>query len=143
MTLNNFNLKKERVNIVWAKLLADIKDPNLNSALNTLLTSYEKGMIVNRLIALSLIKKGKSYKEIGRELWLSPTTIRSLKRILESKSSTGYQTYRFLKNKRTEMNKTKIKILKNHPFTDWIEHYVSVFPKRHGSRWKFLKPSNY
>ena len=135
MKINKFNSRKKWADFVWAKLLSDIKNPTLGNILDFLLTSYEKNIIVNRLTALSLIKKGKTYKQIEEELWLSPNTIRSLKIILEDNSN-KYQSCRFLRNKKIQARKTKIKIPESHPIIDWIDYCVSVFPQKHGPRWK-------
>jgi len=73
-----------------------------------------------------LIKQGKSYKQIGEKLWLSPTTIRSLRKVLDNRPEEGYQSYRFRKNQKIREIKEK-EIKKYHPesspFFDWIKRY--------------------
>lgn len=145
MEISKFKSRKEWVNYVWAKLLKDLKNPVLNATLNSLLSSYEKQIIVNRLAALILIKEGKTYKQIGEELWLSSTTIRSLKKILQNNSIKEYQSYRLLSNERKQnaraqgLKKVKEEIKNSSAFLDWLDYWASVFPKKHGSRWKFIK----
>jgi DNA-binding CsgD family transcriptional regulator len=122
---------------VWSKLLKDIKNPELETLLNALLSQYEKDIITNRLIAISLIKQGKTYKEIGEELWLSSSTIRSLKRILENKSAKEYQTYRQLKKmakEKIEKNRKKEYIPEPSPFFDAIDHFFNSIPRKTGFR---------
>jgi len=138
MSTNNKRVsRKERAGLVWAKLLENIKDPKLTILLNTLLSQYEKDLVANRLIAISLIKQGKTYKEIGEELWLSPSTIRSLKRILENKSIKEYQTYRQLKRaakEKIEKSRKKEYIPEPSPFFDAIDHFFNSIPRKTGFR---------
>ncbi|MDP3729678.1 MAG: Trp family transcriptional regulator [bacterium] len=140
--VKEFNTRKDWVNFMWSKIVADIKNPQCAHMLNTLISAYEKEIIVNRLAALTLIKQGKSYKQIGEELWLSPTTIRSLKRVVEDNFNKEYKSYNTLQKLRRDtenrkrMPKNSVETL---PFIDWIAYYASVFPKRNGPRWKFLK----
>lgn len=138
MQTNNKNIsRKEQADLVWSKLLKDIKNPELAILLNALLSQYEKDIIANRLVAISLIKQGKTYKEIGEELWLSSSTIRSLKRMLENKSATEYQTYRRLKNaaKETiEKSRKKAYVPEPSPFFDAIDNFFAGIPKRTGFR---------
>lgn len=138
MQTNNKKVsKKERVNLVWSKLLKDITNPELEILLNTLLSQYEKDIIANRLIAVSLIKQGKTYKEIGEELWLSSSTIRSLKRMLENKSAKEYQTYRQVKKatkEKIEKNRKKEYIQEPSPFFDAIDHFFNSLPNKTGFR---------
>ena len=56
--------------------------------------------VVMRASALNMIMSGKSYREIGRELWLSPQTISGLKKALEEKI---YRSY--LERSKTERKK--------------------------------------
>ena len=135
MEINKFNSRREWTDFMWKKLLSDIKNPNLSALLDSLLTSYEKNIIINRIAALALIKKGESYRQIGEKLWLSPNTIRSLKKILENNAN-KYQSRRYIVNKKIKLGKSKIKIPESHPIIDWIDYCVSVFPKKHGPRWK-------
>ncbi len=47
--------------------------------LNSLLSEDEKGMVAKRLAAINLIRSGKSYREIGKILWMSPSTVSAKK----------------------------------------------------------------
>lgn len=144
--LNNESISKnEWIDYVWAKLLKDVKNRNLRNILNFLLSRHEKKIIVNRLAALILIREGKTYQKIGEELWLSPTTIRSLKRILENNFNKEYQSYNGLRRSKDIEDKKKNgknmgkKIIKTSAFIDWIDYYASVFPRKNGPRWKFFR----
>lgn len=138
MKINNKNIsRKEQASLVWLKLLIDIKNPELKILLNTLLSQYEKDIISNRIIAISLIKRGKTYKEIGEELWLSSSTIRSLKRMLENESAKEYQTYRQVKKavkEKIEKNRKKEYIPEPSPFFDAIDHFFNSIPRKTGFR---------
>lgn len=141
MSINSFETREEWTNYVWKKLLENINNSKVAGILDLLLSRYEKKMIVNRIIALSLIKKGKSYKEIGEELWLSPNTIRSLRLIFNDKSIKEYKGYKFRMNEKTKLReKNENRRLKYYPepspFFDWIDHFASSLPKQHGPRWK-------
>jgi uncharacterized protein YerC len=138
MQTNNKNIsRKERASLVWSKLLENIKNPKVEILLNTLLSQYEKDIVANRLIAISLIKQNKTYKEIGEELWLSSSTIRSLKRMLENKTAKEYQTYRGFKKAEKEKNEKSHKkeyIPEPSPFFDAIDHFFTSVPKKTGLR---------
>lgn len=133
----------EWLDLVWQKLLKEINNQQLSITLNSLLSPYEKENIVKRLVAISLIKNGRSYNQIGEELWLSPTTIRSLKLIIENNQSKEYQSYRFRKNKKEgdlELKKSKKYYPEPSPFFDWIDHFAASLPEKHGRRWsKWIK----
>ena len=136
--LDKFKSRKEWSNYAWHELLGDIKNPALAVAMDSLLSSYEKNIIVNRFAAVSLIKEGASYKKIGEELWLSPNTIRSLKIIVEDNLAKEYRSYRTAKNRRkpktVAVKETKIE--ESRSFVDWIEYCAAAFPSKHDRRWK-------
>jgi DNA-binding CsgD family transcriptional regulator len=137
--IKEFNSRKDWINFTWSTILADVKNPQFANMLNVLISAHEKENIVNRLAALIFIEQGKSYKQIGEELWVSPTTIRSLKRITDNNYSKEYKSYNKLR-KDNESNKIKSKNVPETPsFVNWINYYASVFPKRNGPRWKFIK----
>ncbi len=133
---------------MWVKLLKDIGNPDTSAMLDSLLSPYEKQIIVNRLAALILIRDGKTYKQIGEELWLSPSTIRSLKKTIEDKSVKEYQSYRLTSNKRKKENREKElaeaeKIIERQRQTPdwihWLDRMEKNFPKKHGPRWKWVR----
>lgn len=137
--IKEFNSRKEWVGFVWTKILDDVKNPKLANMLNTLISAHEKEIIVNRLAALTFIKQGKSYKQIGEELWLSPTTIRSLKRIVENNFKKEYKSYNKLRKDNAKEKPEKKNVTETSSFADWVDYYASTFPKRNGPRWNFLK----
>lgn len=140
--IDKFKSRKEWSDNAWRQLLKDIKHPALSASLDSLLSSYEKNIIINRFAAVALIKDGRTYREIGRELWLSPNTIRSLKRVLENHSARDYKSYRLFKNDRTtvaEKREAKQGLLESSEFVNWVDYCISVYPKKNGPRWKFFR----
>ena len=136
--ISKFKSRKEWFDCAWSKLLEDIKNHDLSAALDALLSLYEKKIIINRFAAVSLIKEGKTYRQIGEELWLSPTTIRSLKRTLGNNPVKEYQSYRLLKNKhKNEERINRKEFIKTPAWVAWVDHIVATFPEKNGSRWKF------
>jgi uncharacterized protein YerC len=141
MKISEFKSRKEWADNAWQRILKDVQNPDLRNALDTLLSPYEKNIIVNRFAAVILIKEGKTYRQIGEELWLSPTTIRSLKKAVSGNSIKEYQSYRLCKNKRAKIaaSKNKKEIIETPGWVDWIDYCASVFPRKTGPRWKFFK----
>ncbi len=132
---NKYISRKKQLNIIWVNLLKSLKKPGLEILLNKILSQYEKNLIANRLAAISLIKQGKSYKEIGEELWLSPSTIRSLKSIMANSNTEEYQTYRQVKRvarEKIEGEKKDVFIPESSPFFDAIDTFFNRIPKRTG-----------
>jgi len=138
--INKFKSRKDWSRHAWSEIIGNIKNPELSAALDSLLSSYEKENIVKRLTAMALIRQGKSYKQIGEELWLSPTTICSLKKVLGSGSKKDYQSYRFRKNQKMKETKEKEPAkyhLKPSILFDFIDELASSLPKRNIRRYKF------
>lgn len=130
--------RKEWSAEVWQNLLNEMKNPVLAAMFDSLLSSYEKNMIVHRIAAIAFIKKGMTYRQIGRELWLSPTTIRSLKKTLVGNAPHDYQSYRSVKNGQAG----KRKAIPQSRLADWIDYCISTFPKKNGPRWKITRSSS-
>lgn len=76
--------RKEWEAACWEKVL-ESKD-----LLRLLVTAHERHDLVLRATALDSISAGKSYKQIGEELWLSPQTISSIKKTINEKSYRSY-----------------------------------------------------
>lgn len=142
MKVSKFKSRKDWSVAVWQKLLKDIRNPALSAALDSLLSSYEKQIIVNRLAAVSLIKEGKTYRQIGEELWLSPITIRAVKKVLTNNSGKDYESYRLISNNRKAglaAKRAAIRRPETPSLINWIDYCLSVMPKKNGPRWKFAK----
>ena len=70
-------------NYLWLKFLEKVKNSNPEMTVkifNFLLSVDEKEAIMKRLAAVNLIRAGKSYKEIGKILWMSPSTVSAVKK---------------------------------------------------------------
>ena len=75
--------RKEWEAVVWQELCEwftrqDVK--TLKSTLELITSLHERQLMVKRAAAIAHIRNGKSYKEIGRELWIAPQTISSIKK---------------------------------------------------------------
>jgi len=69
-----YQSRSEWEKICWRKLL---RHPEL---LDAIVTSYERHNIIMRAAVADRVNAGKSYTDIGRELWLSPQTISAIKK---------------------------------------------------------------
>lgn len=72
-------------NACWRKIVRS------HELLGTLITSHERRNLVLRAAAKDSLSAGKSYREIGKEFWLSPQTVSSLRKALSEKT---YRSYR-------------------------------------------------
>jgi len=79
----------------WETLLAycvTLKEiTTLKSFLELISTPYEQRAMIRRAAVLSRLAHGHSYREIRKELFLTPQTISSLKRALDTQQ---YRSYR-------------------------------------------------
>jgi len=81
--------RRGRVADAWAETLWDkladrlarirAKD-DIKSILENLISEDEKKTALRRLAILALIREGKSYREIGKILWVSPQTISTVRK---------------------------------------------------------------
>lgn len=143
-----FKSKKEWGESAWLNFLKDIKktksEKELKELLNILISAKEKNFITRRLMAVYLIKQGKSYREIGNILWISPTTISAIKRSVLKKSN--YQArlpaIKFDKNRKKsekfeidfDFGLTMENFLRSASI--WMEKYIP--PKAGKGRWKYF-----
>ena len=82
--LSDYSSRAEWEKACWRKLSAS-KD-----ILDIISTSSERHDLVMRAAAIESIVSGKSYREIGKELWLSSQTISSIKKAL---TGNNYRSY--------------------------------------------------
>jgi Trp operon repressor len=73
--------------------LAEIKSvPELKKALELLLGQKERERLLYRGLTISRLNKKLAYREIGRELWVSPQTISAVKKsLLENSYQSSYK----------------------------------------------------
>jgi len=76
--------RKEWEEACWQKLLRS------KGWLNRIITPYERRNLVLRATAVDRFHTGASYKDIGRELWLSPQTISTIKKGMSEKRYRSY-----------------------------------------------------
>ena len=98
--ISKYPTRKEWEAASW-RILVSRKD-----RLHLLLTAYERRHLILRAAALDLLMAGKSYRTIGKELWLSPQTISGIKKAFQEQS---YRSY-------TERSKTERKKKEYSPF---------------------------
>lgn len=83
---SKFNSREEWEEYIWGRFLKSINDvkneKKLKRILESVISKKEKRLIIKRIIAISLIKNGKTYREIGETLYLSPVTVSALKKSL-------------------------------------------------------------
>lgn len=84
--IDKFKSRKEFDGYVWNQIvenLAKTLSPrDIERSLTMLTTASERKQITRRAAALELLKQGKSYNEISKALWLSPTTISAIRKSL-------------------------------------------------------------
>jgi len=83
-SINDYPSRKEWEAVYWKKIVES------EELLQLIITSHERHDIVMRAAAVDRIASGKSYKEIGEELWISPQTISSIKKAVSEKAYRSY-----------------------------------------------------
>jgi len=136
------NKTKNLENYFWLKFCENVEKSSSERTariLNSLLSVDEKGMIAKRLAAVKLIRLGKSYKEIGKILWMSPSTVSAIKKSMSN--TTSYQSGDFYANQTKAEKQRKIKPLPEKTIFDYWANFP--FPKsRSKGRWKYLNYQN-
>ena len=89
---STFKSRKEWKQYVW-KIIIDgfvrsVSAQEIERTLDMLLTTHEKEYVIKRAAAISFFEQGKSYRDIGEMLWLSPTTISAIRKSMVQKN--GY-----------------------------------------------------
>ncbi|MDP2696474.1 MAG: Trp family transcriptional regulator [bacterium] len=82
--IKNYSSRSEWELACWQKIIASPK------LLRLLVTARERHNLVMRAATIDRLITGKSYTQIGEELWLSPQTISGVKKALKEK---GYRSY--------------------------------------------------
>lgn len=137
--LSKFKSRKEWETAIWEKFLENIRrsksEQKFKEFFNSLLSASEKKIIINRLIAISLIAQGKTYRQIREVVWVSPNTISALKKMLKKHSE--YQNNPLL-NRRNKTNKTERTrgISPNTIFDYWLNFPWPAYTGK--GRWRFL-----
>ncbi|MBI4094520.1 MAG: hypothetical protein HY436_01800 [Candidatus Liptonbacteria bacterium] len=83
--LSSFSSRKEWEEVCWKKLLQS------KSALEMLITAYERHNIVIRAAVIERIRAGERQSNIAREFFLSRQTVNSIKKAVGAQN---YKSYR-------------------------------------------------
>lgn len=86
-SVSRFPSRKEWETACWKK----ISQPGKFFDALMLTTSYERHNLIVRAAAIDRIHAGGKYRQIAKELWLSPQTISSIKKAISERS---YKSYR-------------------------------------------------
>ena len=82
--IKKFGSRKDWEEAAWrtfVRRISKTKDyRELSRMLETSISRPERIKIVRRVMALARLGEGKSYRAIGRELWLAPQTISAIKK---------------------------------------------------------------
>lgn len=82
--IGNYHSRAEWEDACWRKISVS-KD-----LLELLATSYERHNLIMRAAVIDALASGKTYRQIGNELWLSPQTISGIKKALVEKNYRSY-----------------------------------------------------
>lgn len=82
--IDTYSSRAEWEVVCWRNILES------KELLRVLVTSHERRIFVLRAAAMERLISGKSYRQIGKELWLSPQTISGVKKAM---SENGYRSY--------------------------------------------------
>lgn len=111
---------------LWERILEGVANSRskkeVQKFLESILSERERTFLLRRLAILALIQSGKSYKEIGEILWVSPQTVSTIKKNFSG--NTGrYRGHKKLKggarNKRGESVTSSVTI-------DFIFNFLSI-----------------
>ncbi|MDO8466764.1 MAG: Trp family transcriptional regulator [bacterium] len=89
--LNQFSSRSEWEKFLWDEILLKIttirSSDDIRKFLDQLISDYEKKLILRRATIMLMIRDGLSYREIGKILWTSPLTVKSVKEVMLDKSN--------------------------------------------------------
>jgi Trp operon repressor len=92
--ISRYSSRKAWEEAAWSAILAYLVRLRSSEVagrfLNIVLTALERRKMLTRAAALDRIRSGKSYREIGEELWLIPQTISTIKKALRESSYRSY-----------------------------------------------------
>ena len=86
-SVHKFKSRREWEEHAWEKIVEGLamakSSRGIKDSLDLLLTASEKKQMINRATAIFMLKQGKTYREIGEMLWLSPATISAIKKSMK------------------------------------------------------------
>lgn len=84
-----FKSRKDWEESIWQRIVKELvgleSENKAKQLLEGLISDYERQLIIRRLTATLLLREGLNYREIGEILWVSPSTISSIKKNLTRK----------------------------------------------------------
>jgi len=101
---------------------------------DNLLSDDEKKTIMKRLAVFSMIRAGKSYKEISEILWVSPKIVSAMKKSIIGKE--GYKSTYYYNEANKKEKLKKIKPLPEKTIFDYWANFP--WPSYGKGRWKYL-----
>ena len=90
-SLDQFSSRDEWEKFLWDEILLKIlqirSKSDISKFFDQLISEHEKKLILRRATIMLIIEDGLSYREIGKILWTSPLTVRSVKEVMFNKSN--------------------------------------------------------
>ncbi len=95
-SINDYHSREEWEVACWRKILES------KELLPLLITSHERRDLIVRAATMDGLSSGKTYQEIGNELWVSPQTISVIKKAMDEKAYRSYleRSYKERKKKK-------------------------------------------
>jgi Trp operon repressor len=90
--VSDFNTRNGWKTAAWNQLIDSLANSNaedLRKIVELITSPYERNLMTIRAAVLERLDSGESYREIGRELWVSPTMISWIKKGLNTKKYTS------------------------------------------------------
>lgn len=82
--LDRYASRKEWEAAAWRKVVGS------KELMELLTTSHERHELVMRVAVIEGINRGKSYRQISKEFWVSPQTISGIKKAIQEKRYKSY-----------------------------------------------------
>ena len=114
-SMNNYSSRKEWEKACWQKMLES------KELLSLLVSVHERHDLVMRAVAAESLFAGKSYRQIGKELWLSPQTISGIKKAVNEKEYKSYLE-RSKKERKKKQYGSKLASSKSSPKPSGVPH---------------------
>jgi len=147
VVLLNFMKKEQRKKIfmgrqaekwqeqLWKKLLYRLSQTRSKEAVEyiftKLLSDHEKRILLKRLAVMTLIKSGRSYREISEILWLSPNTVSMIKNNFFD-STLQHVSYYASRKKKARLGGKQVfsKSFNDSIFVEIMDDFFNIFTKK-------------
>ncbi|MEK7640472.1 MAG: Trp family transcriptional regulator [Patescibacteria group bacterium] len=146
--LDNFSSRREWEEFLWGgiveKLLRSNSAAEIKKMLGLMISPKEREFILKRITVPLLLADGLTYSQISELLWLSPTTISTIKKNLRDPKGLYLSSRKFLHQKRKYSGRAEYFETKQEKF--WSSLWKDISELRLGGaytdasqRWNFLK----